>query len=197
MRPDLPEGLDAVIAKALDKRPDRRFATCGDLMSRRPRGASTPPGRSATPRRRAAATATATPRRRSRRGGARRRGAARRPRVLLAGVDADTRAVARVALGEPGRRARGAGAEARSTRPRGRPGPGDLDWARRRRRSSARCARTPLTRDAKVLLLVDDARSRDRDVAAAGADERLATPFSPLQLQVKLRKLLGAEAVGG
>ena len=30
-----------------------------------------------------------------------------------------------------------------------------------------------------------------------GADERLASPFSPLQLQVKLRELLGAEAVGG
>jgi hypothetical protein len=34
-------------------------------------------------------------------------------------------------------------------------------------------------------------------VASAGADERLASPFSPLQLQVKLRKLLGAEAVSG
>ena len=29
------------------------------------------------------------------------------------------------------------------------------------------------------------------------ADERLSMPFSPLQLQVKLRKLLGPEAVGG
>ena len=38
--------------------------------------------------------------------------------------------------------------------------------------------------------------SSGRDVAAAGADERLAAPFSPLQLQVKLRRLLGADAVG-
>ena len=51
-----------------------------------------------------------------------------------------------------------------------------------------------LTRDAKVLLLVDFAHSADREVTAAGADERLAMPFSPLQLQVKLRKLLGPEA---
>ena len=48
-----------------------------------------------------------------------------------------------------------------------------------------------------MLLLVDHAQSRRRDVAAAGADERLASPFSPLQLQVKLRKLLGAEVLGG
>src|SRR5919206_130830 len=33
VRPDLPDGLDAVIAKALDKSPDRRFPTCGDLIS--------------------------------------------------------------------------------------------------------------------------------------------------------------------
>jgi serine/threonine-protein kinase len=52
----------------------------------------------------------------------------------------------------------------------------------------------PLTRDSKVLLVVDE--SSGRDPRAAGADERLAMPFSPLQLQVKLRKLLGAHAVG-
>src|ERR687885_614759 len=32
-RPELPEGLDDVLAKALDKSPDRRFPSCGDLMS--------------------------------------------------------------------------------------------------------------------------------------------------------------------
>ena len=54
-----------------------------------------------------------------------------------------------------------------------------------------------LTSDTKVLLLVDFARADDREVTASGADERLAMPFSPLQLQVKLRKLLGPEAVSG
>ena len=54
-----------------------------------------------------------------------------------------------------------------------------------------------LTRETKVLLLVGFAQASDREVTAAGADERLAMPFSPLQLQVKLRKLLGPEAVGG
>jgi serine/threonine-protein kinase len=52
----------------------------------------------------------------------------------------------------------------------------------------------PVTRDSKVLLVVDE--KAGRDPRAAGADERLEAPFSPLQLQVKLRKLLGADAVG-
>src|SRR4051812_21250319 len=33
VRPELPAGLDAVIAKGLDKSPDRRFQSCSDLMS--------------------------------------------------------------------------------------------------------------------------------------------------------------------
>ena len=33
LRRDLPEGLDAVVAKALDKSPDRRFPSCGDMIS--------------------------------------------------------------------------------------------------------------------------------------------------------------------
>src|SRR3954454_22968603 len=33
LRPDLPAGLDAVIAKAMDKSPDRRFQSCADLIS--------------------------------------------------------------------------------------------------------------------------------------------------------------------
>ena len=48
-----------------------------------------------------------------------------------------------------------------------------------------------------MLLLVDYGHGTSREVASAGADERLAAPFSPLQLQVKLRRLLGAEVVGG
>ena len=52
-----------------------------------------------------------------------------------------------------------------------------------------------VTRESKVLLVVRDKQARSREVARASADETLATPFSPLQLQVKLRKLLGADAV--
>ena len=53
----------------------------------------------------------------------------------------------------------------------------------------------PVTRESKVLLVVRDKQARTREVARADADETLATPFSPLQLQLKLRKLLGADAV--
>src|SRR4051812_26059368 len=33
LRPELPAGLDGVIEKALDKSPDRRFPSCGDLIN--------------------------------------------------------------------------------------------------------------------------------------------------------------------
>ena len=191
VRPELPSGLDGVIAKALDKSPDRRFESAGDLMTaargavdavgplsetiapRTPsqsRGASSEVGAAIEGMREVAA-------------------AARRSRVLLAGVDASTRAIAKVALG--GRvdvqetASAGALDVARDVRP-------DLVILGAADIMSALRA-DPLTRDSKVLLVVDEASGRDP--RAAGADERLAAPFSPLQLQVKLRKLLGADAV--
>jgi serine/threonine-protein kinase len=190
VRPELPAGLDGVIAKALDKSPGRRFETCGDLMTAA-RGAVDavgPLSETIAPRTQSRGTSTEV--------GAAIEGmrdvaaAARRSRVLLAGVDASTRAIAKVALG--GR------VEVRET-----PGAGTLDAARDVRPdlvilgapdAMSALRADPLTRDSKVLLVVDE--SAVRDPRAAGADERLATPFSPLQLQVKLRKLLGADAVG-
>ena len=93
---DLPEGLDAVVAKALDKSPDRRFPSCGDMISaaRAVLDAAGPLGRhvAATPQHRP--RPSRPPRRGPRRGrrGAAPARAARRPRR-------PTRAVARVALG--------------------------------------------------------------------------------------------------
>ena len=127
--------------------------------------------------------------------------AARRPRVLLGGVDANTRAVARVALGDrvDVLEADQGGALVERAREE-RPDLVILDsrapgWPPAARSASLRD--DALTRDAKVLLLVDYAQARRREVAAAGADERLAAPFSPLQLQVKLRKLLGPKPSAG
>ena len=54
-----------------------------------------------------------------------------------------------------------------------------------------------VTRDAKILLLVDHEHSGSAEVARTGADERLVAPFSPMQLQIKLRKLLGPSAIAG
>jgi serine/threonine-protein kinase len=202
LRPDLPEGLDAVIAKALEKRPDRRFATCGDLMaaaravidaagplSETRGGRTTVASREESDQRAMGAAIESAA------GAA---AADRRPRVLLA-ADSNTRAIALVALGdridvEEAPRAEEILGAARDLRP-------DLvivDWDAPGAPDAVGALRADaVTRDAKLLLLVDPARIGSRAVAAAGADERLASPFSPLQLQVKLRKLLGAEAVTG
>jgi serine/threonine-protein kinase len=121
--------------------------------------------------------------------------------VLLGGVDSNTRAVARLALGDRVdviETARGGGLVERARE--ARPDLVILDYSGVGEAASVvvgSLREDALTRDAKVLLLVDFARAGDREVARAGADERLAMPFSPLQLQVKLRKLLGPEAIGG
>jgi CheY-like chemotaxis protein len=203
LRPDLPEGLDAVIAKALEKSPERRFATCGDLMAAARAVIDAAGPLSET---RGGRTTVASPEESDQRAmGAAIESAAgaaaadRRPRVLLAGADSNTRAIARVALGnridvEETPRAEEILGAARDLRP-------DLvivDWDAPGAPDAVGALRADaVTRDAKLLLLVDPARIGSHAVAAAGADERLASPFSPLQLQVKLRKLLGAEAVTG
>jgi tRNA A-37 threonylcarbamoyl transferase component Bud32/CheY-like chemotaxis protein len=196
LRPELPEGLDGVIAKALDKSPDRRFPSCGDLISAAravidaagpladtsaPRTSTTsgePMGSAVAEMRDAAA-------------------AARRPRVLLAGLDPGTRAVARVALGQKVDVLEAESAQVLERAREERPDLVLLPWRVAGGELVGALGEDALTRDAKILLLVDDANARSRDVAAAGADERLAAPFSPLQLQVKLRKLLGADVIGG
>jgi serine/threonine-protein kinase len=187
LRPELPEGLDAVMAKALDKSPDRRFPSCGDMISaaRAVIDAAGPLSETIPPR----ASAVAAPEIREA------AAAARRPRVLLGGLDDRTRAVARVALGD---RVDVLEAPAQATADRAREERPDLvilDWAGSGAAGVEALRKDDLTRDAKVLLLVED--NTGREAAAAGADDRLAAPFSPLQLQVKLRRLLGAEVIGG
>ena len=209
LRPELATGLDGVIAKALDKSPDRRFPTCTDLINAA-RGvidAAGPLDTSAPRAPREPGESGVTGTEADREVGEAIEGmrdaaaAARRPRVLLGGVDANTRAVARMALGdrveviETGEDG-GLVERAREERP-------DLvilDYAGAGLAAGSAVGSLrgdALTRETKVLLLVDFAQAADREVTAAGADERLAMPFSPLQLQVKLRKLLGPEAVGG
>jgi serine/threonine-protein kinase len=220
VRPELPGGLDAVIAKALEKSPERRFQTCADLMSaaRAVIDAAGPLSDTATPRpvpafgdhfdvptsaggRRVPATGDPGSLPTNVGAVSGHLEAARRPRVLLAGVDANTRAVARVAAGaridvedaKPGE-------SLLDTVRDGRPDLVILDWnapGQPARDVVAALRADAVTRDAKVLLLVEHKQTSSHDVTAAGADDRLAVPFSPLQLQVKLRKLLGADAVAG
>jgi hypothetical protein len=167
---ELPAGLDDVLAKALEKAPERRYASCGDFMAaaRAVLGASGP--LSETPGDVRAAIEEIR--------------AARRQRVLLAGVDASTRAIARVAIGERVElREVSSLQDAREAR-------ADLVIVTSSEAVGALRA-DPLTREAKLLQVVGEG-----EPGSPAADERLAAPFSPLQLQVKLRKLLGGDAVG-
>ena len=224
VRPELPGGLDAVIAKALEKSPERRFQTCADLMSaaRAVIDAAGPLADTATPRpvpafgdhfdvptvggsgRRVPAAgdyavdarrASGARRRRPRRGGAAPARAARRPRRRHARGRARGGRRPRRRRGGAGRRV---AARHRARRP---PRPRDprLERARasRRARSSPRCAPTPSRATRRCCCWSSTSRRRAATSTAAGADDRLAAPFSPLQLQVKLRKLLGADAVAG
>ena len=219
VRPELPGGLDAVIAKALEKSPERRFQSCADLMSaaRAVIDAAGPLADTATPRpvpalgdhfdlatssgggRRVPATGDSASLATNVGGVSGHIEAARRPRVLLAGVDANTRAVARVAVGDrvDVEEAR-TGESLLDTVRDSRPDLVILAWnapGQPAREVVAALRADAVTRDAKVLLLVEHKQTASTDVTAAGADDRLVAPFSPLQLQVKLRKLLGAGAV--
>ena len=213
-RPGLPPALDAVFAKAFDKAPGRRFQTCEDFIaaaravvdahgplsessaSRRtvPHGgdgsdvhtSSFPrPSSSIPPSGDASSVQTLT--------GI--MGPGRRPIVLLAGLDAGARAIAHVALD-----GRCDLFEAKSTdevvRMAKEKRPDVVLMAANSKDAppasvSSAVKQDPVTRDAKVVLLAGSREAGKREAAAVGADESLATPFSPLQLQVKLRKLLG------
>ena len=214
-RPGLPVGLDAVMAKALDKVPDRRFRTCEDLIqaARAVVDAHGPLSESSATRRKVPAggddpnVPTAVGRGVPAGGdtssihtltGVRGPGG-RRAVVLLAGVEPSAAAIARVALTNrcdiheaPDLDA--ALPLAREARPdivlvgfaaAGAPAAGLI----------AALRADAVTADAKIVLLTGFRATR-RDLAAVGADESLPAPFSPLQLQVKLRKLLAAPTVG-
>jgi serine/threonine protein kinase len=204
LRPDLPVGLDAVIAKAMDKSPDRRFRSCADLISaaRIVLDASGPladslTGRGSSVAGDAAEAGRHVPSRDAERATVPE--SERRARMLLAGVAPSTRAIVQVAVGD---RIEVEMADERqdvveAARDR-HPDLIVLDWnaAELATRDILEALRAdPVTRESQVLLIVRDKQARSREVARADADETLATPFSPLQLQVKLRKLLGADAV--
>jgi serine/threonine-protein kinase len=215
-RPGLPPALDSVVAKALDKNPDRRFASCEDFIaaaravvdahgplsessaSRRPSQVGGVAGESAADSRTPSSFPRSVPA-----GGDPSSvhtltgimGPGRRPIVLLAGLDAGSRAIAHVAL------------DGRCDVFEAPDIDGVMKMAREKRpdvvlmaaaskdappaKVSTAVREDPVTRDAKVVLLAGSREAGKREAAAVGADESLSTPFSPLQLQVKLRKLLG------
>jgi CheY-like chemotaxis protein len=122
----------------------------------------------------------------------------KRARVLLAGLDQSARAIVQVAVGARCEvEIAGEGEDVVEAARDRHPDLIVLDWnaADLAARDILDALRADaVTRESKVLLVVRDKQARSREVARASADETLATPFSPLQLQVKLRKLLGAVA---
>jgi tRNA A-37 threonylcarbamoyl transferase component Bud32/CheY-like chemotaxis protein len=204
LRPELPLGLDAVIAKALDKSPDRRFASCSDLMSaaRVVLDAAGPlvdsePERGVPVGGDAPDVATQVGRRVPTRNGE--PAAGRRARVLLAGLELSARAIVQVAVGDTcDVELIGEGEDVVEAVRERHPDLIVLDWnaADLAARDILGALRSDaVTRESKVLLVVRARDAHAREVARASADETLATPFSPLQLRVKLRKLLGAVAI--
>ncbi|MBA3407951.1 MAG: protein kinase [Solirubrobacterales bacterium] len=225
VRPELPAGLDAVVTKALEKAPEKRFQTCADMTSaaRAVIDAAGPLADSTITRpvpafgdhfdvptsaggtRRVPAAGDNSSMRTSIGPAAadvvRDTRAAGRPRLLLAGLDTNTRALARVAAGDRFDIDETRAGESLLDAVRdGRPDLVVLAWnapGQPAREVMAALRADSRTRDAKVLLLVEHKQASSIEIAAAGADDRLTAPFSPLQLQVKLRRLVGVDAKSG
>jgi serine/threonine-protein kinase len=222
-RPGLPEELDAVIEKGLDKSPERRFATCEEMIiaaravvdaagplaessssTRKPSSSTTnravppsgdPPEIDTEPGRDVPATGD-SPSMHTLTGVVGPGG--RQAIILLAGLDVNARAISRVALAPraeilEAQTAEAAVALARERRPDVVLVDSGSDDARQ---VCEGIRADPVSRDAKIVLLAGGREGGRRAVANLGADDLIATPFSPLQLQVKLRRLLGGRAVG-
>jgi len=214
IRPGLPEELDAVMEKALDKSADRRFATCEEMIAaaravvdaagplaessatRRPDSSTRPVPASGDPSDMATdvgrdvpsmgdpfsmhtLTGVVGP------GG-------RRAIILLAGLDVNARAIARVALGHRCEILDAESAEASVVTARERrPDVVIVDASSPTAADVCQGIRAdPVSRDTKIVLLASGREGGRRALANLRADDLLATPFSPLQLQVKLRRLL-------
>ena len=174
-RPDLPPGIDQVIAKAMAKDREDRHPTCAALMDDLRAligGASR-------------AVSEAAP--------------AERAKVLVAAHDPSTRALIRASLGEGRFRlveAEDGDATIEVAR-RERPDLLFLDWSMEGRPGADVCRALrddPATSDTKIVTITSRARPGEMgELTASGADDYIAKPFSPLQVLFKVRDLLGLE----
>jgi CheY-like chemotaxis protein len=196
LRPELPAGLDDVLAAALAKRPRDRPASAGAFVAgvrSQLEAAGLLDGGPALPARIVpregddawVATLVDAPLPVAAVGG---------PAVLVASADPDVRALVRVAAGARVRLVEAADAGA-ALDAAGEHGPALalLDWTLP---GGADAVARTLRGRTRVLAVCDPERTARVEALADGADEVVALPFSPVQLQVRLRRLLGADAVG-
>ena len=134
---------------------------------------------------------------------------ARRPagliarRALVVGGESGVRAVIQLGLADSGFEFSEAadGPTALALAREERPQIAFIDWGLENPSAAQLCEALrsdPATADTKVVMLVEWTREEDAGAALdAGADEVVTTPFSPLQLVVKVRHLLGPEALAG
>lgn len=226
VRPDLPKGIERVILKALSKKRQDRYATCAEMIhaawvAAEEGGALERPAHRAPSRREIPGEGddpwvltdverefpgmrdvpdegddpwVATDTERARPAGT------RTLKALIAGADPSVRAVIQLALNtgrfelieveDPAQAVEIAHEES--------PELVFLDWSAQAPELCRRLRADPATADAKVIILVEWTEEPDADaVLDAGADDLITKPFSPLQLVVKVRHLLGPEALAG
>ena len=180
---DLPPELDTVVARAMAKRREDRYATCSEMIDA-VRGV-TEDGPHALPAPDAAEPAAAAP----------------TTRVLVAGEEPVTRALMRATL-TPDRFEVVDAPDGRSALARAEAEPPALafvDWSMRDPSATEVCQAlraSPHTAGTKIVVVSSRAAGCDRPEAmAAGADDCLTKPFSPLQVLYKVRDLLGPEVL--
>lgn len=179
-RPGIPEALDPVIGKALAKKSEERYGSCGELIAaaRAAIGAGGPPSTAAPPPARSLEN------------------------VLVADGDASVRAMARVSLRDTRTRVLEAenGERALELARQERPALLLVDWKLPGIDGPAVCKALrsdPRTAEVKIVALSSRGELDDRAAHAGGADDHLAKPFSSLRLLYAVRDALGQDVLSG
>ena len=182
VQPGLPGDLDAVIAKALAKKKEERYASCGDLVdaARAALRADAPP----LP----APAAPAAP-------------AVRMPKIMVADDDASIRAMVRVSLGEGRFEVLDAedGETALEIARAAHPDLAFVDWTLPRLSGAKLCGALrgeKETAGTKIVVVAGRGDAVDEEaLLAAGADDYIRKPFPAVQLLGKVEALLGSEVL--
>jgi len=179
-RPDLPHTLDPLIARAMAKSRDDRYATCGEFLSAVRQATEGPDDQQRAPTGAVVSRVT---------------------KVLVADDEPSTGNLMRATLDKSrfcvleASDGESAIALARDERP----ALVFLDWNVRGRSGQEVCEALradPATASTKIVSLARRSEAVLREAPlAAGADDCLAKPFSPLQVLYKVRDLLGPEAL--